>query len=104
MFTRDRIIAAEDEKGNMGDSGAVEKAIENGLVRESLYEMKLSSMFACVFKHAQSKFVRATRKFVTFSKAPQSPIHGVVFPGWRKAGTGIAGALAASPRFSLWDI
>lgn len=41
MFTRDRIIAAEDEKGNMGDSGAVEKAIENGLVRESLYETKL---------------------------------------------------------------
>jgi len=83
------------------DSGAVEKAMGNGLVRESLYETKLSSMFACVFKHAQSKFVSATRKFVTFSTVPQSPIHGVVFPGWQKAGTGIAGARAASPRFSL---
>jgi len=63
--------------GMRAASGAVEKAIENGLVRESLYETKISSMFACVFKHAQSKFVRATRKFVTFSTAPQSPFFAI---------------------------
>jgi hypothetical protein len=38
--------------------GAVEKAIENGLVRESLYETKLLSMFTCVFHTPKASWGR----------------------------------------------